>query len=64
MANNNSATATTYRQETATGHHIRRATRVTFADGYKVDFTELMPKGSAIRQAIEFRERKAVRARG
>lgn len=40
------------------GRIIGKATRVVFADGYKVDFTERLPKRLAIPQAIAFRNRE------
>lgn len=33
------------------GHHVRKATRIIFPDGQKVDFLEKMPKKQAIEQA-------------
>lgn len=62
METNTTATATTYVLQTATGRHIRRASRVIFSDGYQVDFMESMPKGLAIVQAIQFRERDTATA--
>lgn len=57
--NTTTATATTYTMQTKSGRHIRRATRVTFSDGFKVDFIDLMPKRAAITQAIEYRKLRA-----
>lgn len=47
--------ATEYNLKTKTGKHIRKATKVTFPDGYEVRFIERMPKAAAIRQAVEIR---------
>ena len=41
----------TYSLRTTTGRHIRKATRVRFADGVVVSFIERMSKRDAIRQA-------------
>lgn len=49
--------ATEYNLKTKTGRHIRKATMVTFPDGYVVRFIEKMPKGAAIKQAAEIRAR-------
>lgn len=47
---NSNAIATTY--DLVIGNRrIRKATKVTFADGRVVEFMDLMPKGEAIRQA-------------
>lgn len=51
------ATVGQYRMVTAGGKRIRTATVVTFPDGYVVKFMDRMPKGLAIRQAIEVRAR-------
>ena len=47
--------ATEYTIKTKTGNHIRKASKVTFPDGYEVRFIERMPKREAIRQAVEIR---------
>lgn len=39
--------------QTVKGRHVRFVTRVTFADGRKVTFTELMSKRSAVAQALD-----------
>ena len=44
-------TVETYNLTARNGRHIRKATRVRFSDGFTVDFTELLPKGEALRQA-------------
>ena len=54
-------TVSAYTLMTATGRRIRKATRVTFGDGYKVSFTERMPRYLAIPQAIEIRKRDEAR---
>ena len=48
---------TEYNLKSKNGRHIRRATKVTFPDGYEVRFIERMPKGAAIKQATELRAR-------
>lgn len=50
-------TVSTYNLQTKTGRHIRKATRVTFADGTVVNFMEKMSKGEAIKQAEARRNR-------
>lgn len=47
--------ATDYNLKTKAGRHIRKATMVTFPDGYEVKFIERMPKVVAIRQALALR---------
>jgi hypothetical protein len=42
----------TYRLMTAGGRSIRKATRVVFSDGRKVEFTDRIPKRQAIKQAM------------
>lgn len=44
-------TVETYNLTARNGRHIRKATRVRFSDGATVEFTELLPKGEALRQA-------------
>lgn len=39
------------------GRHVRKATRVIAPDGRKVDFTEKMSKGAAIKQAKDYLKR-------
>ena len=43
----------TYTLTTKTGRRIRKATRVIFPDGRKIEFTELMSKKQALKQALE-----------
>lgn len=52
-------TVETYTLIASNGRKIRKATKVTFADGYCVRFTELIGKREAIRQAVIVRERDA-----
>jgi hypothetical protein len=44
-----------FRMVAANGRHIRMATKVTFADGTVVKFMERLPKGEAVRQAMQQR---------
>ncbi len=46
---------TTYQLIASNGRPIRKATKVTFADGREVRFTELLSKRDAIRQATAVR---------
>lgn len=43
----------TYTLTTKNGNRIRKATRVILPDGRKIEFTELMSKKQAIKQALE-----------
>ncbi len=45
------ATVKTYNLQTANGRHIRKATMVTFEDGFEVKFMERMTNNEARRQA-------------
>lgn len=47
--------ATEYTLKTKDGRHIRKATKVTFLDGYEVKFIERMTKREAMKQAAEIR---------
>jgi hypothetical protein len=49
--------ATEYTLKASNGRHIRKATKVTFPDGYEVRFIEKMAKAAAIRAAVEIRSR-------
>lgn len=44
-------TVTTYNLTASNGRHIRKATKVTFADGREIRFMDLMSKREALRQA-------------
>lgn len=55
------ATIQTYNLLAQTGRHVRKATKVIFADGYVVKFIELMTKRAALAQAIEYRNRHETR---
>lgn len=46
----------TYTLTAPNGRHIRKATRVVFADGHAVDFMERMSRRDAIQQATAARE--------
>jgi hypothetical protein len=46
------ATVESYNLQASNGRHIRTATRVRFADGRVVSFTEKMSKREALRQAV------------
>jgi ABC-type Zn2+ transport system substrate-binding protein/surface adhesin len=48
---NAAATVETYNLKASNGRHIRKATKVTFADGRTVSFIEKMSKQRAIQQA-------------
>jgi hypothetical protein len=48
---------TEYNLKASNGRHIRKATKVTFPDGYEVRFIERMPKGEAVKQAEAIRAR-------
>ena len=48
----------TYNLHAANGRHIRKATRVRFADGQSIAFTERLSKREAIRQALIERQRQ------
>lgn len=52
---------TTYLRVAANGRRIGKATRVTFPDGRKVDWMELLPAKVAIAQSIAHLEREAKR---
>ena len=51
-------TVSTYTLTASNGQPIRKATAVTFSDGHVVKFMERMPARSALRQAVEVRERE------
>lgn len=51
------ATVSTYNLKASNGRHIRKATKVTFADGSVVGFMERLTKKQAIVQAREERAR-------
>lgn len=55
------ATAETFDLFAANGRYIRKATRVRYADGRIVEFTERIPKGAALDQAAKFLARDAAR---
>lgn len=48
----------TYSLKTRSGRHIRYATSVVFPDGMSIDFDEKLPKGKALRQAMEERAKR------
>ena len=47
----------TYNLQASNGRHVRKATMVTFADGFTVRFTERMTVAEAKRQAEAYRQR-------
>lgn len=55
------ATVETYNLRAQTGNHVRKATKVIFADGFTVKFTERMTKRAAREQAAEYRARRESR---
>lgn len=50
----------TYQLVASNGRPIRKATKVTFADGREVRFTERMSKREALRQAAVLAERERI----
>jgi hypothetical protein len=50
-------TVSNYRMVASNGKAIRTATKVTFADGYVVRFTERMSKREAVKQATTVRNK-------
>lgn len=52
---NTAARVETYKLTASGGKHIRTATKVTFANGRVIEFTERISKREALRQALSIR---------